>query len=283
VNSEIEWSAYNALLAAQKDDGSWWCHYNPLEGQRESAPEHCGMHMNCCVANGPRGLFLLPALAVMRGPDGPVVNFYESGTMDVPMAAGGRVNLIVKSDYPKTGEVGITVQPQVPGKFTLSLRVPAWSKTTSLAVNGEKIENITPGSYARITRTWKAGDKVAVAFDFSTRMAADPGGSGRVAITRGPLVFAVDQRLTQTGKGDSTVRKEADGTVRSNVVKTGGNGKVQVLLDVPVDIGGNSGLLRLCDYASSGHTWSADSKLRVWLPQPLKLEQPMAGVATKAH
>lgn len=276
---EIEWSTYNALLAAQKDDGSWWCHYNPLEGERVAAPDHCNMHMNCCVANGPRGLFLLPALAVMRGPDGPVVNFYETGSLEIPTTANGRVSLTVKSDYPQTGGVEITVRPQEPGKFTLSLRVPAWSKQTRIAVNGAEIENIAAGSYARITRSWKAGDQVAITFDFSTRLVADPGGSGRVAITRGPVVFALDQRLAQTGTGESTVRVEADGTIKSSTVKSGGNSNFQLVLDVPVTTAGGPGFLRLGDYASSGRTWSSESKLRVWLPQPLKLDQPFAGIA----
>ncbi len=278
---EIEWSTYNALLAAQKDDGTWWCHYNPLDGQRIAAPEHCGMHMNCCVANGPRGLFLLPALAVMRGTAGPVVNFYEPGTMDVPLAAGARVHLEVKSDYPRTGEVQIAVQPQGVEEFTLSLRVPAWSQTTRITVNGENVENIAPGSYARIQRAWKAGDQVAIAFDFRTRLVADPGGSGRVAITRGPVVFALDQRLAPSATGEATVRSEADGTVPARLIQPAVDTRFQVVVDVPVTTAGKPGLLRLCDYASSGHTWAADSKLRVWLPQPLQLAQPFAGIPAK--
>jgi len=34
--------------------------------------------------------------------------------------------------------------------------------------------------------------------------------------------------------------------------------------------------LRMCDYASAGHTWSEESALRVRLPQPLSLENPFA-------
>lgn len=278
---EIEWSTYNALLAAQKDDGTWWCHYNPLDGQRVPAPEHCSMHMNCCVANGPRGLFLLPALAVMRGAAGPVVNFYEPGTMDIPLAAGARVRLEVKSDYPRTGEVRIAVQPQGVEKFTLSLRVPAWSQSTRITVNGEAVEKITPGSYARITRAWKAGDQIAIAFDFRSRMVADPGGSGCVAITRGPVVFALDQRLAPPATGEATVRAEADGTVATTLVQPAGDTRFQVVLEVPIQAAGTPGVLRLCDYASSGHTWTADSKLRVWLPQPLSLANPFASSPAK--
>ena len=42
------------LFSAQKPDGSWWCHYNPLAGPRAPAPEQCKAHVNCCVASAPR-------------------------------------------------------------------------------------------------------------------------------------------------------------------------------------------------------------------------------------
>jgi len=32
------------------------------------------------------------------------------------------------------------------------------------------------------------------------------------------------------------------------------------------------------DYASAGRTWGEDSTLRVWLPQPLNLADPFAGM-----
>ena len=48
-------------------------------------------------------------------------------------------------------------------------------------------------------------------------------------------------------------------------------------LDIPcATADGKTVLLRMCDYASAGHTWSEESALRVRLPQPLSLENPFA-------
>ncbi|MCX6901048.1 MAG: glycoside hydrolase family 127 protein [Verrucomicrobia bacterium] len=267
---EIERSALNSLLATQKDDGTWWSHFSALEGRREPAPEHCKMHQNCCVASGPRGLNLLPALAVMRGSSGPVVNFYEPATVKFEEA-----QLDIKSDYPRANVVDITVRPTAAKEFTLSLRIPAWSRATKLTVNGKTISDIKPGSYARLTRTWKNGDKVRLTLDFAVRCEKDPGGSGRVAITRGPVVFALDKRVTKPAAGNGVVVADASGVVKATVVKAKG---VQMALDVPFDAAGKKMMLRFCDYASSGHTWKEDSTLRVWLPQPLDLFQPFAGI-----
>ncbi len=267
---DIERSTYNPLLAAQKTDGTWWCHYNPLEGQREPAPEHCKMHMNCCVANGPRGLNLLPALAVMGGKGGPVVNFYEPATVTCNEA-----RLEIKSDFPRANVVDITVRPPAAKEFTLSVRIPAWSRTTKLEVNGKAVPNVQPGTYARLARTWKSGDKVRLTLDFTVRCEKDPGGSGRIAIVRGPVVFALDKRVTKPGAGTGTVATDANGMVKATVVKAK---DAWIALDVPFDVGGKKAVVRFCDYASAGHTWAEDSTLRVWLPQPMDLAQPFAGI-----
>lgn len=277
---EIERSAYNPLLAAQKDDGSWWCHYNPLEGHREAAPEQCKMHQNCCVANGPRGLMLLPALAVMSGSAGPVVSFYEPASAKLPLASGKSVQLEIQSDYPRSGDVDIAVRPQAAAEFTLSLRIPAWSQGTKVEVNGQAVSGIESGKYARLSRQWQPGDKVRVAFALPVQLVRDPGGSGRVAITRGPVVFAIDKRLSQPlpGAGGGKVVADAKGLVNAVAVRSGLPAGVRMALDVPFDDNGKRVTLRLCDYASAGRTWSDASTLRVWLPQPLDLQAPFAGI-----
>lgn len=277
---EIERSAYNPLLAAQKDDGSWWCHYNPLEGHREAAPEQCKMHQNCCVANGPRGLMLLPALAIMSSSAGPVVNFYEPASVKLPLASGKTVQLEIQSDYPRSGNVDIAVRPETAAEFTLSLRIPAWSQGTKVEVNGQPVGGIQSGKYARLSRQWQPGDKVRVTFALPVQLVRDPGGSGRVAFTRGPVVLALDKRLSQPlpGAGSGTVVADAKGVVNAVLVKSGLPAGVHMALDVPLEANGKRVTLRFCDYASAGRTWSDASTLRVWLPQPLDLQAPFAGI-----
>ena len=60
---EFERTMYNALMASMKRDGSQISKYSPLEGRRQPGEEQCGMHINCCNANGPRGFALIPDIA----------------------------------------------------------------------------------------------------------------------------------------------------------------------------------------------------------------------------
>lgn len=279
---EIERSTYNALLAAQKDDGTWWCHYNPLEGHRVPAPEHCEMHMNCCVANGPRALMLLPALAVMTAADGAAINFFEPASATVPLGGGGSVRLEIRSDYPRPGAIEIGVTPEREGAFTLALRIPSWSRTSQVTVNGERVDGVQSGTYLPLRRAWKKGDRIRLELDFAVRSAEEPGGSGRVAIVRGPQVFVVDKRVTGPAEGSGRVKVETDGTVAAKAVEDCPAG-VRMVLQVPFSAGGQQASLRMCDYASAGRTWGTDSTFRVWLPQPMDLKNPFEGIPeTKA-
>lgn len=275
----IERAAYNALLASQKTDGTWWCHYNPLEGNRQPAPEQCKMHMNCCVASGPRALALLPALAVMQGAAGPVVNFYESAKATVPVASQ-KVAIEIQSDYPRGDVVDISVNPSKQAQFTLSLRIPAWSKKTQVELAGKAVDGVQPGQYLRIDRVWQPGDRVRVRFDMATRVARDPGGSTRVALTRGPVTLALDKRITVPVAGiEQVTLVEKEGVVATERVDPLLSAKVFLALDVPFRAAdGRTVKLRFCDYASAGRTWDATSTLRVWLPQPLNAADPFGGI-----
>lgn len=277
----LERSAYNPLLAAQKADGTWWCHYNPLLGQREAAPEHCNMHQNCCVANGPRGLMYLPMYAFMQSPQGPVVNLYESGTAQMKSAAGKPVKLEIQGDFPRSGKIRIKVEPSGLDTFTLKLRIPAWSRNTRLSINGHKVKNFLPGTYAGLHRAWRAGDRIDLDLDMTTYVESDPSGSGQLAVLRGPIVFALDRRLLKSQAGTASLRPTSDGTLKARLVESNDR-DFRVLLDVPVQTGSKTAMLRMCDYASAGRTWSTNSTLRVWLPKNLDLSRPFEDQAPAA-
>lgn len=277
----IEQTAYNSLPAAQKPDGTWWCHYNPLEGSRSPAPEQCKMHMNCCVASGPRALMLLPALAVMSSKEGPVVNFYEAATADT-----GTAKLQIGGNYPREGAVSITVTPAAASEFTLRLRIPAWSRQTKVFINGQSSPEPQPGTYLRLHRTWQPGDKVDLQFDLTTHLENNPGGTPHVAVVRGPVVMVLDKRFTQPQPGLTSVvlATDASAPIPASLVTGPLPAPAHVVLDVAVKAAdGRSGTLRMCDYASSGKTWDAASEFRVWLPQPLNLAEPFAGIRPSAE
>lgn len=273
---ELEISLYNALLGSMTPDGAWWAYFSPLSGQRvPSHYQHEDVQMSCCVANGPRGLLLTPKWAMMGFGGGIVVNLYAPGEGFHELPDGNRVTVKQETDYPKGDTINLTVSPAKKVRFALKLRIPEWSKANSLVVNGESFTP-NPGGYALIDREWSPGDQVSLTLDLRGRAVAAPSGAPAFAVMRGPIVLALDDRLTQPQ--DIAVRlvtdKEGYVDLRPRSVKDDG---VWLSFDVPFKVqpkhyfDHHEITLGMCDYASAGNGWSGENLFRVWLPQPLFL------------
>jgi uncharacterized protein len=278
---DLERSVYNALLGALGADATWWSHYSPLAGTRGPAPEQCDMRQNCCVASGPRALALVPQVAIMQGREGPVVNLFCAGSARAATPSGAGVALSLETDYPAGDTIVIGVTPDRAEEFSLRLRVPAWSAATELRVNGDA-RPVEPGSYALVRRTWAPGDTVTLKLDLRARAIAMPGGQPYTAVVRGPVVLAFDKRITRNLDGGGwaglQVRAGEGGLVEARPVAVAGG--IRLAFGVPFrSASGREATLLMCDYASAGQTWSAASKLRVWLPHGLDGQDLFAGVA----
>jgi DUF1680 family protein len=264
---EIEGATYNALLGAQAVDGTWWCSHSPLAGQKERAPEQCDLHQNCCVANGPRGLMLVPQVAVMTSADGPVVNFYGAMKARVPLAGGGDVALEQISGYPLDDTVRLILHLDKPRYFTLRLRIPAWSEKNALAINDGAEPPPVAGSYTEVRRTWHDGDVVKLRLDLRARVVRAPGHPEFAAVLRGPLVLARDTRLESGADVNAPVALTTDASGHLDIALVVGRTDPAIWQAFSVPTAKNSAAtVQLCDFASAGNTWSSASTYRVWLP-----------------
>jgi len=145
---------------------------------------------------------------------------------------------------------------------------------TSLKVNDEKITGIIPGSYEKITRLWKANDRISLDFDFSGRVVTQ---NDCQAILRGPLVLARDTRFADGSVYESAAIKQDDGNVelKSSPVKPAG---IWMSFTAPLVLGTNlegefreARQVNFCDFASAGNTWTEESRYRVWIPVTLNV------------
>ncbi|MCU0913284.1 MAG: glycoside hydrolase family 127 protein [Planctomycetes bacterium] len=206
-----EESLYNALLGALDLEGRNFYYDNPLDAHGPRYPWHV---CPCCVGNIPRTLLMIPTWTYVKGQDGLYVNLFIGSTIHVEKVAGTEVEMVQKTDYPWSGNVSITVNPQRAGRFTVYVRVP--NRTTSelytptpevsglesIAVNGKRIKPTVRNGYAALTRKWQAGDKIELVLPMqvqrlkaSDKIAAT---SGKVALRYGPLIYsaeAADQSL----------------------------------------------------------------------------------------
>jgi uncharacterized protein len=123
------------------------------------------------------------------------------------------VKLVQETRYPWDGAVRLTLSPDREGPFEVRLRVPGWARgeavpsdlyrfadqageKPTLHVNGQPVPITLEKGYARVQRRWKAGDVVELGLPMPVRrVVAHPSvqaDQGRVALQRGPLVYAAE-------------------------------------------------------------------------------------------
>src|ERR1017187_3924840 len=278
---EMELSLYNAMVGAMTPDGEWFSYFTQLTGERvPSFIAHADLNLSCCVASGPRGLLLTPRWAVMTARGGPVVNLYAPGSARLPLADGSAVKIIQETDYPVGDQVKMTIVPEGKRHFSLCLRIPAWSKHTALSVNGKAVR-CEPGTYAKLARKWSAGDRVLLKLDLRSRAVPAPSGAPQVALMRGPILLALDNRLVPPSDVALWLAPDTNGLVelkphRSNPEWAWMSFEVPFQVRPSHFFGHYTTNLALCDFASAGNAWSETNLYRVWLPQPLLLSQAYA-------
>ncbi|WP_080904445.1 glycoside hydrolase family 127 protein [Parabacteroides sp. Marseille-P3160] len=269
---QIEKTIYNALLASMKSDASQIAKYSPLEGWRHEGEEQCGMHINCCNANGPRAFALIPAFAYQVKDDAVRVNLYAPSTVDIQLANKRKVQLRQQTDYPVKDQIAIEVNPEKATEFSLLLRIPAWSRQVSVAVNGEAQTGCLQGSYYTLRRKWNPGDQVVLTLDLRAHVVEL---NQAQAIVRGPIVLARDSRFGDGDVDEASVIVQKEGYV--DLQPSAASDFAWMAFTVPMvlgtDLEGNRDPkpIHFCDFASAGNTWNKAERYRVWLPKTLNV------------
>lgn len=203
----LERTLYNAINVGMSLDGSLYCYANPLESAGKSDPNwhskegkvrNPWYNVLCCPPNIQRTLGSLPGYFYSTSKDGIYVHLFDNSVLDWHLQDGTGLKITQKTNYPWEGNVDFTINPAEPKEFTFYLRIPGWSPDAKVVVNGEPMySGIKPGSYLPIRRRWQAGDKVRLDLDMNTQLiVSDPRveeNVGRVAVQRGPMVYALEQ------------------------------------------------------------------------------------------
>ena len=207
----MERTLYNGLLSGVSLDGKAFFYPNPLEsnGQHQRSP---WFGVACCPGNITRFMPSMPGYVYAHRADSLYVNLFVGSSADVPMAAGA-VRVVQDTRYPWDGDVRLTLTPASPRRFTLRVRIPGWARNeaspgdlyrfvdssnepVTLTVNDRPAELTLDQGYAVLTRDWTAGDRVLLHLPMPVRRVraaeAVTADRGRIALQRGPIVFAAE-------------------------------------------------------------------------------------------
>ncbi|MCK3685797.1 beta-L-arabinofuranosidase domain-containing protein [Maribellus sp. YY47] len=269
---QIEKTFYNALMASMEYNGNEIAKYSPLEGRRHAGEQQCGMHINCCNANGPRGFTLMPGYSYMTSGNTVFVNFYCQSEAQIKLAGNNEIIIRQTTTYPESGRITFEIQPEKEASFELALRIPAWSEENSLKVNNEKIDGIVAGTYQRINRTWNKGDKIELTLDLRGRLVKE---DDYQAIMRGPVVLARDSRFNDGFVDEAAIIRNENGIINLEPVADKPK-DIWMAFTAPLVLGTDlegelrePQAIRFCDFASAGNTWNEHTRYKVWIRETL--------------
>lgn len=271
----FERTMYNALMAAMRADGAQISKYSPLEGRRSEGEHQCGIRINCCNANGPRGFALIPQTAYTVQEGRINVNLYLDSEASLRLGKN-TVGLAMQTQYPLDGKVTLAVKPQKQALFTIALRIPAWvDDDFTVTLNGTPQPCLHRGGYLVMRRKWAKADRISIDFKLKTRVEER---GHHQALVHGPLVFARDSRFADGDVDEcAVIQRDSAGVVDARLSCTEDSSFAWITMEVPAVLGtdlegeDNKAVrrVRFCDFSSAGNDWNPNGRYRVWIPKTL--------------
>jgi DUF1680 family protein len=218
----FEWQLYNAAAVGMGLEGDTYFYNNPLTC-RGGVSRKAWYAVPCCPSNISRTWADLGKYIYSVDAGAVTIHQFISSEFPIFIEAEGAQKATLKlellSSLPWQGEVVLHMAEVIcqkgeqPTEFSIRLRQPSWADRMTISINGSPVmETILENQdglpetsagfdsrraeYRSLKRLWKGGDLVAIHFETSIKLRqAHPrvkGYAGKAAISRGPLVYCLE-------------------------------------------------------------------------------------------
>ncbi|MBC8064442.1 MAG: glycoside hydrolase family 127 protein, partial [Chlorobia bacterium] len=191
----IERALYNGAISGVSLETTHYFYDNPLESR--------GVHKRtpwfscaCCPSNIARLIGAVGRYAISVSDSAFWIHIpigFEAST-DLN---GVTTKLALTSNYPWSGEVELSVDPESPVVAEIRFRIPEWADDVETEIPGLEEEAQFANGYIVIKKRWQKGDKAKFNLELKPKwVASDPrvkDNLGRVALTYGPLIYAAEE------------------------------------------------------------------------------------------
>ena len=176
----------------------------PMNGAREAAIHTLHWQgvkgapdVSCCQMNGPKSLGLISLWGIANSDDKIFLNYYGESTAKIKTPSGNMLTLTQETDYPISGNIKIKIGLDSSEKLRLNLRIPFWSKQTSLKLNGRDLKNIKARTYYELKQTFKNGDVIELVLNMSPHYwGGEDKFTGFASVYWGPMILAHDEQVS---------------------------------------------------------------------------------------
>ena len=200
----LERVAYNALPAQATDD-FWGRQYFQMPNQvevRNSGHQFVQQHGGtatqiglltgypCCTTNMHQGWpKYVQRLWLATADGGLAALLYGPSAVTAQVGDGVTVRFEEETTYPFEDRVRFAFASDEPVAFPLHLRIPAWTDSADVLVNGERWPTSGSGQIVKVEREWTDGDVVELVLPMEVRTSTWH--ENLAGVERGPLVYAL--------------------------------------------------------------------------------------------
>jgi DUF1680 family protein len=200
----LELALYNGVLSSISLDGKKFFYTNPLRllddmpfELRWSRKREPYISCFCCPPNVVRTIAEVGSYAYSISNEGVWINLFGSNMLETELFDGSKIKLKQQTDYPWDEKIRITIEDAPQKEFSVFLRIPGWTNSASITINGKLISrNPKAGQYFQIKRNWAVGDLIELVLPMPAQLIeANPMAEelrNQVAIKRGPIVYCLE-------------------------------------------------------------------------------------------
>jgi uncharacterized protein len=209
----LERSLYNGALDGLSLSGDRFFYGNPLaatssleKGRRE------WFGTACCPANIARLVASLGSYVYGVSERDIWVNLFVASTAQMKLG-NTEIKMQAVTDYPRTGDMKLTLRSARPLQAALRVRIPGWARGTAvpgdlyqfdnndvgeiqILLNGKPVQHVEEKGYVVIDRLWNDSDEVELKLPMVVRkVVARPevkADKSHFALQRGPLVYCIE-------------------------------------------------------------------------------------------
>ena len=245
-------------------------------------------YYGCCACIGSVGIGLFPIMHLLKSKEGLVLNLFANGSIIGITPENNQIVFNTETQYPRCENIKISINVKTSEKFELAIRNPHWSKNTKVLVNGELVPE--SNGYIKIDKLWEDKDTIEIKLDMSTRAIypvpyknqvlmnkviwghnyivpaydeEDPIAHKHIALRRGPVILAQENRLGYSVDEPVNIKVKDDGCV-DVIFPEKDVAPYEHIVEVAVPLV-NGNYMTLTDYSSAGKLWNEESKMAAWI------------------
>lgn len=204
----IERTLFNSVISSPSFDGKSFFYVNTLHRRSPGIEPEPGVPSlrrtdgtraswfttSCCPTNIARTLSSLGGYAATANDTGIQIHQYLEGTINHMIGRDRKISLSTETAYPADGRIAVRINETDGAPWALSLRIPDWSATATISVNGVPVM-VTRGVTV-VSRPWQKGDIVSIDLEVTPRFTYPDRRIDAlrrsVAVECGPLVYCLE-------------------------------------------------------------------------------------------